>query len=281
MIILTSPKEMNAWSQTARLQKKRIGFVPTMGCLHRGHLSLIEVARSQGKCDTVVMSVFVNPLQFAPNEDFDKYPRQWDVDKKLAEEAGVDVVFHPSSEDMYSTNAKTYVEVADLSSVMCGMTRPTHFRGVTTVVAKLMNIVSPQVTVFGQKDAQQCFIIRRMVKDLMMETEIIMAPIIRETDGLAMSSRNRYLSSDERTQAVCLSQSLEVAKKMINAGEKRSAVILEAMREYIQLNPLAKVDYITVVNPETLSEIAEVSPNSLIALAVYFGKTRLIDNIIL
>lgn len=281
MMVITSPKEMNAWSQTAKLQKKRIGFVPTMGCLHRGHLSLIEVARSQGKCDTVVMSVFVNPLQFAPNEDFDKYPRQWELDKKLAEDAGVDVIFHPSSEDMYPANAKTFVEVADLSSVMCGLTRPTHFRGVTTVVAKLLNIVSPQVTVFGQKDAQQCFIIRRMVQDLMMETEIIMAPIIRENDGLAMSSRNRYLSSDERTQAVCLSQSLERAEKMINAGEKRSAVILKAMHEYIQQNPLAKVDYITVVNTETLQETAEVFNKSLIALAVYFGKTRLIDNIIL
>ncbi|MBL7994596.1 pantoate--beta-alanine ligase [bacterium] len=281
MIVITSPGEMNAWSQSARRREKRIGFVPTMGCLHRGHLSLIDVARSHGKCDTAVMSVFVNPLQFAPNEDFDKYPRQWELDKKLAEDAGVDVVFHPSSEDMYSANAKTFVEVADLSSVMCGITRPTHFRGVTTVVAKLLHIVSPQVTVFGQKDAQQCFIIRRMVQDLMMETEIIMAPIIREIDGLAMSSRNAYLSAGERGQAVCLSQSLEVAKKMINAGEKRSAVILEAMRTYIQRNPLAKIDYITVVNTETLQETPEVLQNTLIALAVYFGKTRLIDNIIL
>lgn len=147
MIVITSLKEMNAWSQTVRLQKKCIGFVPTMGCLHAGHLSLVDVLRKKGKCDLVVMSIFVNPLQFAPNEDFDKYPRQWEVDKKLAEEAGVDVIFQPSSEDMYSANAKTYVEVADIGKVMCGMTRPTHFRGVTTVVAKLLNIVAPHTAV--------------------------------------------------------------------------------------------------------------------------------------
>lgn len=281
MIVITSPKEMNAWSQTMRVKKERIGFVPTMGCLHAGHLSLVDVLRKQGKCGQVVMSIFVNPLQFAPNEDFDKYPRTWDHDKKLAEGAGIDVLFYPTAADMYPANAKTFVEVGDMGKVMCGITRPSHFRGVTSVVAKLLNIVAPHVTVFGQKDAQQFFIIRRMVHDLMMETELIMAPIIREKDGLAMSSRNMYLSADERDQAVCLSESLEMARKMISGGEKNTGVIIQKMHDHIQSHPLAKIDYITIVDTETLDELTNINSNALIALAIYFGKTRLIDNIIL
>jgi pantoate--beta-alanine ligase len=271
---------MNAWTRARRAEKKRIGFVPTMGCLHQGHLSLIDVLRKEGKCDSVVMSIFVNPLQFAPGEDFDKYPRTWEQDKKLAEETGVDVLFHPAVSDMYPSDAKTLVQVEDLGKVMCGVSRPTHFRGVTTVVAKLLNIVAPHVAVFGQKDAQQFFIIRRMVQDLMMETELIMAPIIREKDGLAMSSRNIYLSPDERAQAVCLSQSLDLAKKMIDGGKKKSGAIIQKMQEHILKHPLAKIDYITVVDTESLNELKEITPSSLIALAVYFGKTRLIDNTI-
>lgn len=280
MIVITSPKEMNAWSQTMRLQKKRIGFVPTMGCLHAGHLSLVDVLRKNGNCDLVVMSVFVNPLQFAPNEDFDKYPRTWEQDKKLAEEAGVDAVFYPSVDDMYPANANTFVEVADLGKVMCGVSRPTHFRGVTTVVAKLLNIVAPHAAVFGQKDAQQFFIIRRMVQDLMMPIELIMAPIIREKDGLAMSSRNIYLSPEERTQAACLSQALDLARQRIRGGETQSGVIISKMREHIQHHSLARIDYITIVETESLTELSEVVSPALIALAVYFGKTRLIDNIL-
>lgn len=281
MLVITSPKEMNAWTHARKAEQKRIGFVPTMGCLHQGHLSLIDILRKEGKCDLVVMSIFVNPLQFAPGEDFDKYPRTWEQDKKLAEEAGVDVLFHPTVSEIYLPNDKTIVEVEDLGKVMCGVSRPTHFRGVTTIVAKLLNIVAPYVTVFGQKDAQQFFIIRRMVRDLMIETELIMAPIVREKDGLAMSSRNIYLSSDERVQAVSLSQSLELAKMMIRGGEKKSDVILQKMREHILKHPLAKIDYITLVDRETLNELTEAAPSSLIALAVYFGKTRLIDNTII
>lgn len=280
MIVIASPKEMNAWSQSMRLQKKRIGFVPTMGCLHAGHLSLVDVLRKNGNCDPVVMSIFVNPLQFAPNEDFDKYPRTWEQDKKLAEEAGVDAVFYPSVDDMYPANAKTFVEVGDLGKVMCGVSRPTHFRGVTTVVAKLLNIVAPHAAVFGQKDAQQFFIIRRMMQDLMMPIELIMAPIIREKDGLAMSSRNIYLSPEERTQAACLSQALDLAHQQIRGGETQSDVIISKMREHIQHHSLARIDYITIVETESLTEVSEVVSPALIALAVYFGKTRLIDNIL-
>lgn len=281
MLVITSPKEMNAWTHARKAEQKRIGFVPTMGCLHQGHLSLIDVLRKEGKCDLVVMSIFVNPLQFAPGEDFEKYPRTWEQDKKLAEDTGVDVLFYPSAVDMYPPNAKTVVQVEDLGKVMCGVSRPTHFRGVTTVVAKLLNIVAPHAAVFGQKDAQQFFIIRRMVQDLMMESELIMAPIIREKDGLAMSSRNIYLSPEERAQAVCLSQSLELAKKMISGGEKKSGVIIPKMQEHILKHPLAKIDYITIVDTASLNEMKEVAPSSLIALAVYFGKTRLIDNTII
>lgn len=281
MLVITSPKEMNAWTRARKAEQKRIGFVPTMGCLHQGHLSLIDVLRKKGKCDAVVMSIFVNPLQFGPGEDFDKYPRTWEQDNKLAKEAGADVLFHPAVSEIYLPNDKTIVEVEDLGKVMCGVSRPAHFRGVTTVVAKLLNIVAPHVTVFGQKDAQQFFIIRRMVRDLMIETELIMAPIVREKDGLAMSSRNIYLSSYERVQAVSLSQSLELAKKMIRGGEKKSGVILQKMREHILKHSLAKIDYITMVDTETLNELTEAAPSSLIALAVYFGKTRLIDNTII
>ena len=281
MIVITSPKEMNAWTRAAKAEQKRIGFVPTMGCLHMGHLSLVDVLRKEAKCDTVVMSVFVNPLQFGPGEDFDKYPRTWESDKKLAEEAGVDVLFHPAASDMFPANAKTVVEVDELGKVMCGVSRPTHFRGVTTVVAKLFNIVSPHTAVLGQKDAQQFFIIRRMVQDLMMETELIMAPIIRENDGLAMSSRNIYLSPDERTQAVCLSQALELAKKRIYGGEKNTQAVIKEMSDHIQKKPLARIDYITIVDTETLHAQEKIISPALIALAVYFGKTRLIDNIIL
>lgn len=281
MIVITSPLEMQAWSQSQRKQNKRIGFVPTMGCLHAGHLSLVDIARKQGRSDCVVMSIFVNPLQFGPNEDFDRYPRTWEEDKKLAQEAGVDVIFRPMVEDMYPAHARTFVEVQDLGKVMCGVSRPTHFRGVTTVVAKLFNIVSPNVAVFGQKDAQQFLIIRRMVKDLNMPIELIMAPIVREKDGIAMSSRNIYLSTEERSQAACLSQSLELARKLIQGGERNCATIQQRMREHIGKQSFAKIDYIAIVDTETLNALTEVVPGALIALAVYFGKTRLIDNVIL
>ena len=281
MIVITKPQEMQAWSQTQRLQNKRIGFVPTMGCLHAGHLSLVDIARKQGRCDLVVMSIFVNPLQFGPGEDFERYPRTWEQDKKMAEKAGVDVVFYPSVKEMYPENARTVVEVDGLGKVMCGVSRPTHFRGVTTVVSKLFNIVSPHTAVFGQKDAQQFFIIRRMTEDLQMNVELIMAPIVREKDGLAMSSRNIYLTTDERAQAVCLSQSLELAREMILDGERNCSAITKKMREHIEKHLLAKIDYIAIVETDTLSELEKLAPPTLIALAVYFRATRLIDNIIL
>ncbi len=272
---------MQNWSAARRAENRRIGFVPTMGCLHAGHLSLVDIARRQGKCDRIVMSIFVNPLQFGPNEDFDRYPRTWDQDRKLAEEAGADVIFYPSVKDMYPENARTVVDVEELGKVMCGVSRPTHFRGVTTVVAKLFNIVSPHTAVFGQKDAQQFMIIRRMTEDLRINVELIMAPIVREKDGLAMSSRNIYLNPAERAQAVCLSQSLELARNLVASGETNGALIKERMRQHISGHPLAKIDYITIVETETLSELTEATPKALVALAVYFGKTRLIDNMIL
>jgi pantoate--beta-alanine ligase len=281
MIVITKPQEMQAWSQMQRLQNKRIGFVPTMGCLHAGHLSLVDIARKGGRSDLVVMSIFVNPLQFGPNEDFERYPRTWEQDKKMAEEAGVDIMFYPSVKEMYPENARTIVEVDGLGKVMCGVSRPTHFRGVTTVVAKLFSIVLPHTAVFGQKDAQQFFVIRRMTEDLQMNVELIMAPIVREKDGLAMSSRNIYLNADERAQAVCLSQALELARKLVQSGEKNCSAIIKKMREHIEKYSLAKIEYINIVETETLRDLVNIAPSALIALAVHFGKTRLIDNVIL
>ncbi len=278
MRVITKIKEMQRVADELRKEGKIIGVVPTMGYLHEGHLSLIRIAKE--KSDIVITTIFVNPLQFAPNEDYDKYPRDFERDVKLAQSAGCDIIFHPSVEEMYPENFLTYVEVEKLTKVLEGEFRPTHFRGVTTVVAKLFNITKPHIAVFGQKDAQQALIIKQMVRDLNFDIEIIVAPIVRESDGLAMSSRNVYLSESERKDATVLYQSLKLAEKLIEEGERNSSVIISKMEDLIKSKPTAKIDYIAIIDPNTLEKVESLSEGKeyLIALAVRIGSTRLIDN---
>lgn len=280
MLVVRKIKEMQKLADDFRMRGKIIGVVPTMGYLHDGHLSLVKIARE--KSDVVVLTIFVNPLQFAPNEDYDRYPRDFERDKKLAENAGVDVIFYPEVKEMYPDNFLTYVEVEKITKVLEGEFRPTHFRGVTTVVAKLFNITKPHIAVFGQKDAQQAVIIKQMVRDLNFDIDIIVAPIVREPDGLAMSSRNTYLSESERKDATVLYQSLKLAEKMIKEGERKSEIVISKMRELISSKPTAKIDYIAVVDPETFEQVETLKEGNeyLIALAVRIGSTRLIDNTI-
>jgi pantoate--beta-alanine ligase len=280
MRIISKVKEMQKVADELRKEGKIIGVVPTMGYLHEGHLSLIRLAKE--KSDVVITTIFVNPLQFAPNEDYDRYPRDFERDVKLAQSAGCDIIFHPSVEEMYPQNFLTYVEVDKLTKVLEGEFRPTHFRGVTTVVAKLFNITKPHIAVFGQKDAQQALIIKQMVRDLNFDIEIIIAPIVREPDGLAMSSRNVYLSDSERKDATVLYESLKLAEKLIENGERNSKNIILKMEELIKSKPTAKIDYIAIVEPETLEKVETLSEGKeyLIALAVRIGSTRLIDNTI-
>jgi len=262
-----------------REEGKSIGFVPTMGALHQGHLSLMQRARREN--DIVVMSIFVNPIQFGPGEDYRRYPRPFEKDRLIAQREGVDIIFYPSVSEMYGEEYSTYVEVEKLSNRLCGLSRPGHFRGVASVVCKLFNIVKPRVAYFGQKDYQQLKIINRMIQDLNMEVEIRECPIVREPDGLAMSSRNSYLSSQERKEAFSLYKALKRAKQLIKAGNSGPDVISE-MEEIIQRDPHAKIDYIKIVNPETLEDMKTIKPGRtvLVALAVWIGKTRLIDNIL-
>jgi len=279
MKVITEIAEMQRESDHLRSQGKKIGFVPTMGYLHEGHLSLVREARKH--CDVVVMSIFVNPTQFGPNEDFEDYPRNFNRDAGLAKSAGCDIVFYPDAKAVYPDPYLTYVEVEKITRVLCGVSRPTHFRGVTTVVAKLFNMVKPHFAVFGQKDAQQAIVIKRLVKDLNFDIEIIVAPIIREKDGLAMSSRNTYLSPEHRAQAVILYQSLMAAKKMIDAGERHATVIRNRMKEMIEQQPDVIIDYIEIVDTTNLDYQTVLNGEVLIALAVKVGKSRLIDNIII
>jgi pantoate--beta-alanine ligase len=274
--------------QKLALQWKRagvkIGFVPTMGYLHAGHLSLVRAARKRvGKGGKVVVSIYVNPTQFAPTEDLSKYPRDLKRDLKLCREAGVDIVFTPSDAEMYPGNAEgnysTYVIEENLGRVMEGASRPTHFRGVTTIVAKLFNIVLPDVSVFGQKDFQQAAIIQRMTRDLNFPVKIIVAPTLRERDGLAMSSRNKYLTGDLRRQATALWCAIQVAKFAVQKSKSVSATDLKAdLKNLIEIEPDAKVDYVEFFNPETLQPVAQVTRGTQMALAMFVGKTRLIDN---
>ncbi len=261
-----------------RMAGKRIGLVPTMGFLHEGHLSLVREIKKH--CNYIVMSIYVNPTQFSPNEDFSDYPRDFDRDVNLAEQEGCDVIFNPDSEEVYPKNYLTYVEVENITKIMCGASRPIHFRGVTTIVTKLFNIAKPHVAVFGQKDAQQAIVIKRMAADLNFDVEIIVAPIVREQDSLAMSSRNIYLTPNQREQALVLSQSLKAAERKISAGEKNAAVIIKMIKNKIEEKHDAKIDYIEIVDQEKLECQTEIKNNVLIALAVKFGKVRLIDNII-
>lgn len=256
-----------------------VGFVPTMGALHDGHRSLVQAARQ--RCEMVVVSIFVNPTQFAPNEDFSRYPRTLEQDCQMLETEGVDVVFTPTAEAMYPPGASTYVDVEGVSDRLDGASRPGHFRGVATVVAKLFHIVQPDFSFFGQKDAAQVAVLRKMVRELDFPLEIVVCPTVREPDGLAMSSRNRYLSADERRQALTLSRTLRAAEMQVNCGERRASALLQTMSATIQNEPAIRLDYIEVVDPDTLLPIDDVGTGGLLAVAAYVGSTRLIDNVLL
>lgn len=255
-----------------------VGLVPTMGYLHEGHKSLIERAVKEN--DRVVVSDFVNPTQFAPNEDFESYPRDIDADAALCESAGASLIFNPDADEMY-TDALTFVDMNKITKVLCGKTRPIHFSGVCTVVSKLFNIVTPDRAYFGEKDAQQLCVIRKMVADLNFDIEIVGCPIVREADGLAKSSRNTYLNSDERRAALCLSRALNLGRKMITDGETDAEMVVKAITAEIEKEPLAKIDYVEMVDFNTLEALKAVKKPVLCAVAVYIGKTRLIDNFIM
>ena len=276
MRIIEHASEMQQQADKWRREGKRIAFVPTMGYLHAGHLTLMQAARQYG--DLVIMSIFVNPAQFGPNEDFARYPRDIERDVRLASEVGVEAAFIPRVEEIYPSGFQTYVEVTDVTTPLCGRSRPGHFRGVTTVVAKLFNLVKPHTAVFGQKDYQQLVTINRMVTDLNMDTEIVGHPIVRETDGLAMSSRNSYLDASQRRTALRLSRSLEAAQHLVEEGEQRSDIILERVRETLEAGDGLRVDYAELCHPETLEKAPKVNGPTLLALAAYVGSTRLIDN---
>ena len=279
MEIITTVLQIQRWSDAARARGQRIGLVPTMGYLHAGHLSLVDEARQ--RADIVVTSIFVNPLQFGANEDLTRYPRSIERDTQLLSGAGTDVLFLPDMKEMYHEGFQTSVSVDRVTRGLCGASRPTHFQGVTTVVAKLFNLVKPHVAVFGQKDFQQLVAIRRMVTDLNFDIEIVGAPIVREADGLAMSSRNAYLSSAGRQAALCLSRALHAAAERVEHGETDTLRILGAARRVITDEPLAHLDYAALVDPDTLEEVTTVRAPALLALAAHIGKTRLIDNCVL
>ena len=266
--------QVKAWKQ----EGLSVGLVPTMGYLHDGHKSLIERAVKEN--DRVVVSDFVNPTQFGENEDLGSYPRDIKRDAALCDAAGVEILFNPSPEEMYYKDNCTFVDMNRLTDVLCGKTRPIHFSGVCSVVTKLFHIVTPDRAYFGQKDAQQLAVIRRMVRDLNFDIEIVGCPIVRETDGLAMSSRNTYLNEEERKAALVLSQAVRLGEELIESGEKNAAVIKEKMIAHIEAEPLAKIDYVEIVDAQSLEPVSEIQGEILAAMAVYIGKTRLIDNFI-
>jgi len=279
MKIIESPEEMQRCSRSVRRAGKRLGFVPTMGALHAGHLSLVKTARGQSDC--VAASIFVNPLQFGPNEDFGEYPRTFERDRQLLEAEKVDVLFAPRVETMYPAGAVTSVEVCELGERLDGRSRPGHFKGVTTVVAKLFNIVQPDLAFFGQKDAAQVAIIRRMVRDLDMDVQIVVCPIVREADGLAMSSRNAYLDPQQRKQALALYRALTRIHFLADKGERNVQSLIEAGKQIIVEEPGAKLDYLEIVNPDSLEPVSDLSHGALVAVAAWVGTTRLIDNLLL
>ena len=279
MQIIEHIREMQNWSETQRREGKRIVLVPTMGSLHEAHLSLVREGRKRG--DQLVVSIFVNPKQFGPQEDYAAYPRDLEKDRSALEKEHVDVIFHPPVETMYPENFETYIELERLSPLLCGASRPGHFRGVATVVAKLFNIVRPHVAVFGSKDYQQLQILRRMVEELNFDVEVVAYPIVREKDGLAMSSRNAYLSHEERQAALSLSRSLKKAESLVEQGEGEGKRILDAVRAEIEREPLVRIEYVRLCDPNTLEEIKNIKSQALLALAVRIGKARLIDNTIL
>ncbi len=279
MKIVKTVQDMRQLSKKAKINNKTIGLVPTMGYLHNGHLSLIHKARKD--CDIVVMSLFVNPTQFAPGEDLEKYPRDFDMDRKLAESAKVDVIFYPDAKHIYRKDFSTFVSVENMDKIWEGKTKPTHFRGVCAIVGKLFNIIDPDIAYFGQKDAQQAAIIKRMTKDLNFNIGIVVMPTVREKDGLAMSSRNKYLSYNERKAALVLYRSLQEAERIIKNGEKKSDNVLERMRSVVKKERLARLDYVGIVNPENFLPVFKISKTGLIIIACRIGKTRLIDNLVL
>ncbi len=278
--LLSDTASLRAWRDAARRAGETVGFVPTMGALHEGHLSLAREARRAAA--RAIVSIFVNPLQFGPGEDFERYPRNLDADLALLEGVAVDAVYAPSVADLYPAGFSTYVAQEGATEALCGASRPGHFRGVTTVVAKLFHLVEPDVAIFGQKDAQQAAIIRRMARDLSMRVEVRIAPTVREKDGLALSSRNRYLSPEERAEATVLFRALREAAGLYAQGERRAGAIVEAASEVVRRAERAEIDYVSVVHPGTIRPIGTtIKDRALVALAVKFGRTRLIDNALL
>jgi pantoate--beta-alanine ligase len=276
MKIINSIAQMQSFAESLRLQGKKISFVPTMGYFHEGHLDLMREARKMADC--LVVSIYVNPTQFGPKEDLSRYPRDFDRDCKMAQSVNVDVIFNPPNEEMYPGNYQTYVNVDKVTQNLCGLSRPGHFRGVTTVCCKLFNIVKPHVAVFGKKDYQQFVTIKRMVADLNLDLEIIGMPTVRETDGLAMSSRNVYLNENERVSALSLVNSLQLAQRLYAGGERKSSLILREVTELIKSAPYTEIDYAKICDANTLIDIDEIDAEAVIALAVRVGTTRLIDN---
>lgn len=276
MELINTIRDMKAWSRKAHSENLKIGFVPTMGYLHEGHLSLVSHARKH--CDRLVVSIFVNPMQFGPTEDLDVYPRDLDRDLDLLRPLDVDCVFIPDGGEIYPDGYQTNVKVADVTSGLCGAFRPAFFGGVATVVLKLFNIITPDVAVFGEKDYQQLITVRRMVRDLHLDVDVIGRPTVREADGLAMSSRNVYLSEEERKSAKSLSEALTIAKELALEGTVAAGEILEAVRTHIESYPGTQIQYASLVDPEKLTDVDRVEPRAVLALAVIIGKTRLIDN---
>src|SRR5438270_6937043 len=277
MRIIAGIDDMRAACRQVRAEGKRLGLVPTMGALHDGHLALVRAARST--CDLVAVSIFVNPLQFGPNEDFAKYPRDLEHDRKLLEQENVDLVFTPLSEDMHPAGSSTYVLVEGLSDKLCGRSRPGHFRGVATVVAKLFHIICPDVAFFGQKDAAQAAIIRRMVRDLHFDVQIVVCPTVRERDGLAMSSRNRFLNPQQRKAAAVLYRALTRIQTLADRGERRAEALISAGKGVIGQEQGVRLDYLEVADPDTLEPLEDVSRGALVAVAAFIDGVRLIDNI--
>ena len=279
MKIVNKVRQMQVLSDKFKKEGKKIAFVPTMGYFHKGHLSLME--RGRELANILVISIFVNPIQFGPGEDFREYPRDLERDLSLAEGVGVDVVFIPEAEEMYPPDYQTYLEVTGLTQHLCGLFRPSHFRGVTTVVAKLFNIVKPDIALFGLKDYQQYIVIKRMVRDLNYDIEIVGCPIIREEDGLAMSSRNIYLRPEQRKSALCLYQGIKLAERLVREGQRDAKIIIKEVIDYIESKPYTQIDYVKICHPETLDDLEYLNDKALLALAVRVGKARLIDNTIL
>ena len=276
--VATSVEEAKRTISAWKADGLTIGLVPTMGYLHEGHRSLIE--RAVAENDRVIVSVFVNPIQFAPGEDLETYPRDFEADKRLIEAAGGALVFHPEPEALYAPDACTYINVEGITGQLCGKTRPTHFRGVCTVVSKLMNISQADRAYFGQKDAQQLAVVRRMVRDLNMNVQVVGCPIVREADGLAKSSRNAYLSADERQAALVLSRAVAEGQRLMQEGERSAAAVVGAMKELIEAEPAARIDYVEMVSWDGIQPVQQADGPVLVAMAVYIGKTRLIDNFI-